>query len=62
MAANSYPIYIIHLPIVVVLQFAFARAGLPTLATFAAVATLGVVISVAAAVAIRRLPGLRTIL
>lgn len=62
MAASSYPIYIIHLPIVVALQFAFARAGLPTLATFVAVATLGMAISVVAAVAIRRLPGLRTIL
>ncbi|PMR59549.1 acyltransferase [Verrucosispora sp. ts21] len=62
MAASSYTIYIVHLPIVVALQFAFARAALPALVTFAAVATVGMAISVAAAVAIRRLPGLRTIL
>ncbi|MEU5554465.1 acyltransferase family protein [Micromonospora sp. NPDC047793] len=62
MAANSYTIYIVHLPIVVALQFAFARAALPTLATFATVATLGMAISVAAAATIRRVPGLRTIL
>ncbi|WP_025617301.1 acyltransferase family protein [Salinispora cortesiana] len=62
MAASSYTIYLIHLPIVVALQFAFARAGLPTMATFVAVTTLGIVISVAAAVTVRRLPGLRTIL
>jgi len=61
-AASSYPIYIIHLPIVVALQFAFAHAGLPTLATFVAVATFGMAISVVTAVTIRRLPGLRTIL
>ncbi|WP_018219445.1 acyltransferase family protein [Salinispora pacifica] len=62
MAASSYTIYLIHLPIVVALQFAFARAGLPTIATFVAVTTLGIVISVATAVTVRRLPGLRTIL
>ncbi|MCN0177169.1 acyltransferase family protein [Salinispora arenicola] len=61
-AASSYPIYIIHLPIVVALQFAFAHAGLPTLATFVAVATFGMAISVVTAVTLRRLPGLRTIL
>ncbi|WP_018255641.1 acyltransferase family protein [Salinispora mooreana] len=62
MAASSFATYIIHLPIVVALQFAFVHAGLPTMATFVAVATLGIVISVAAAMTIRRLPGLRTIL
>ncbi|WP_027661098.1 acyltransferase family protein [Salinispora fenicalii] len=62
MAASSYTIYLIHLPIVVALQFAFARVGLPTMATFVAVTTSGIVLSVAAAVSIRRLPGLRTVL
>ncbi|GGM89582.1 acyltransferase family protein [Dactylosporangium sucinum] len=62
MAASSYTIYIIHLPIVVALQFTFAHTGLPTLGTFAAVALTGTVLSIAAAVVIRRLPGLRAIL
>lgn len=62
MATSSYTIYLIHLPIVVALQFAFARADLPAMATFVAVTTLGIVISVATAVTIRRLPGLRAIL
>jgi len=62
MAASSYTIYIVHLPIVVALQFAFADAGLSTLATFAAVASVAMIISVAAAIVIRRLPGLRAIL
>ncbi|KXK63952.1 acyltransferase [Micromonospora rosaria] len=62
LAASSYSIYLVHLPIVVALQFAFAHAGLPVLATFAAVACLGTVLSVCVAVLLRRLPGLRAIL
>jgi glucan biosynthesis protein C len=62
MADSSYTIYIVHVPIVVALQFAFAHAGLPVLATFAVVAALAMVASVAAAVLIRRLPGFRAIL
>jgi peptidoglycan/LPS O-acetylase OafA/YrhL len=61
-AASSYTIYIIHLPIVVTLQFAFAHTNLPTLATFTAVAGLAILASVGTAMVIRRLPGLRTIL
>ncbi len=62
MAGSSYTIYIIHLPVVVALQFAFAHAGLPVLATFAIVAALAMVASIAAAIPIRRLPVLREIL
>jgi glucan biosynthesis protein C len=62
MADNSYTIYIIHVPIVVALQFAFADAGWPALGTFAVVAALAMTASVAAAALVRRLPGLRTIL
>jgi peptidoglycan/LPS O-acetylase OafA/YrhL len=62
LASSSYTIYIIHLPIVVALQFAFAHAGLPALATFATVAALAIAASVTAATLIRRLPGLRAIL
>lgn len=62
MADSSYTIYIVHLPIVVALQFAFASAGLPVLATFAAVSALATVASVAVATVLRRLPGLRAVL
>ncbi len=62
MAASSYTIYIIHLPIVVALQFALADTERSVLMTFATVAVLAMVISVAAATVIRRLPGLRSIL
>jgi glucan biosynthesis protein C len=62
MADSSYTIYIIHVPIVVALQYAFADAGWPALGIFAVVAALAMTASVAAAVLVRRLPGLRTIL
>ncbi|RIV37431.1 acyltransferase family protein [Micromonospora radicis] len=62
MADGSYTIYLIHLPIVVALQFAFAGVDLPVPVLFAAVATLAMVASVAIAVPLRRLPGLRAVL
>jgi len=62
MADSSYTIYIIHLPIVVALQFAAAHAGLPVLATFGAVAAMGIVLSTGAALLSRRIPVLRTLL
>ena len=62
LAASSYAVYIIHVPIVVMLQFVFARAQLPALATFGVVATLAILIGFAAAELLRRLPGFRAIL
>ncbi|TCC00366.1 acyltransferase [Micromonospora zingiberis] len=62
LAASSYAIYLIHLPIVVALQFALAGAALPTLATFAIVSALAIVVSAAVAIPARRLPGLRAVL
>ncbi|BCJ56709.1 hypothetical protein C1I93_06680 [Micromonospora endophytica] len=62
LADSSYTIYLIHLPIVVALQFAVARADLPALPSFALVAALATVGSVALAVPLRRLPGLRAVL
>ncbi|MFC0528755.1 acyltransferase family protein [Phytohabitans kaempferiae] len=62
MADSSYTIYIIHLPIVVALQFAFVHTGLPALAAFAVVSALAVVASIVAAVLSRRVPVLRALL
>ncbi|BCB92097.1 acyltransferase family protein [Phytohabitans suffuscus] len=62
MADSSYTIYIIHLPIVVALQFAFTHTALPAMAAFAAVAAIAVAASTATALASRRVPFLRSIL
>lgn len=62
LAGGSYAIYLIHVPVVVGLQTVLAHAGLPALVTFAAVSALAIVASIAAATALRRLPGLRTVL
>ncbi|MDQ7908120.1 acyltransferase family protein [Phytohabitans sp. ZYX-F-186] len=62
LADSSYTVYIIHLPIVVALQFAFTHTTLPALAAFAAVAGLAVVASTGAALLSRRVPILRSLL
>jgi hypothetical protein len=59
---QPYTIYIVHLPIVVAPQLAAAHAGLPVLATFAAVAATAIVASTGAALLSLRVPILRTLL
>lgn len=62
MADSSYTIYIIHLPIVVALQLAFVHTRLPALVTFATVAAVAILASIATAVLSRRVPILRALL
>ena len=62
LAASSFAVYIIHVPIVVAAQFALAPTGLPALISFAAVAALAIPISFGAAHLLRRLPGFRSVL
>ncbi len=62
MAASSFAVYILHLPVVVALQFAFAGSGLSALSSFAAVTVLAIVISFPLANVVRRLPGFRAVL
>ncbi|WP_203855817.1 acyltransferase family protein [Plantactinospora mayteni] len=62
LAGDSYAIYLVHLPIVVALQFAFAHARLPVLVTFAVVAILAMAASAVAAHLLRQLPGAKSVL
>lgn len=62
LSASSYAVYILHLPIVVALQFAFAGADLPALLAFGVVCALAIPISFATAELLRRLPGFRSVL
>lgn len=62
LSGDSYTIYLIHLPIVVALQFLLSHARLPVLVTFAMVAVLGIAASAVAAHLIRGLPVLRKVL
>lgn len=62
LAASAYGVYILHVPIVVALQFALAPVGASPLLAFALVATIGAVFSFAAAEMLRRLPGFRSVL
>lgn len=62
LAAGSFAVYVIHLPIVVALQFAVAGHGLPALGAFALVTACAVPVSFAAAHVLRRLPGFRRVL
>jgi len=62
LAASSFALYIIHVPIVVALQVALAPADLPALLSFGVVAALATLISFPAADLLRRLPGFRSVL
>jgi hypothetical protein len=62
LSASSYAVYILHVPIVVALQFAFAGANLPALLVFGVVCALAIPISFAVAEVLRRMPGFRSVL
>lgn len=62
LAASSFTVYIVHVPVVVAVQFALAGSGLGALASFAVTAVAGVAVSFAAAELLRRLPGFRAVL
>ncbi|MGN5636549.1 acyltransferase family protein, partial [Streptomyces sp. AC154] len=62
LAAGSFAVYVIHVPIVVALQFAVAGHGLPALGAFALVTACAVPVSFAAAQVLRRIPGFRRVL
>lgn len=62
LAADSYAVYIIHLPLVVALQFALADRDLSTLAAWGVVSGFAVVAVFPLAAGLRRLPGFRRVL
>ncbi|MFF1925940.1 acyltransferase family protein [Streptomyces sp. NPDC058221] len=62
LAGDSFAVYVMHVPVVVALQFALAGHGLPALGAFSLVAAGGVLISFAAGGVLRRLPGFRRVL
>ncbi|MGY0059818.1 acyltransferase family protein [Streptomyces sp. LZ34] len=62
LAAGSYAVYIIHVPIVVAVQFALGSDGLPALGAWALTAVLALGAAFPAAAGLRRLPGFRSVL
>lgn len=62
LATNAYGVYVMHVWVVVALQFALVDVGLPPLAKFALVSLAGIPLSVAVAALVRRLPGVRRVL
>lgn len=63
LAPNAYGAYVVHvMPVVVGLQFALASVDLDPFIKFTVVALLGVPFSFGLAAALRRLPGVRSIL
>ncbi|MFD8869427.1 acyltransferase [Streptomyces sp. NPDC059590] len=62
LAAGSYAVYIIHLPVVVAVQFALGRDALPALVAWVLTAVLALGAAFPAAAGLRRLPGFRSVL
>ena len=62
LAANTYGVYLIHVLLIVGLQFAVADTDLPPLAKFAVVTLVGVPVCFLVGDGLRRLPGLRRVL
>ncbi|MGP4090007.1 acyltransferase family protein [Streptomyces sp. KR55] len=62
LAADSYAVYIIHLPLVVTLQYYLAGRGLSAAGAWATVCALTVPTAFFAAAGLRRLPGFRRVL
>jgi hypothetical protein len=62
LAATSYAAYILHLYLVITLQFEIAGLRLPVVAKFAIVAVLGIVLAYGLAMLSRAIPGVRVIL
>jgi glucans biosynthesis protein C len=59
LSAASYGVYVIHLPIVVLLQYALGSAALPAVAKFLLVAAISVPLSFLSVTLLRRLPAAR---
>ncbi|MEU6379340.1 acyltransferase [Streptomyces sp. NPDC046909] len=62
LAAGSYAVYIIHLPLVVTLQYYLADRGLPAVGAWAAVCALTLPTAFLTAAWLRRLPGFGRVL
>ncbi|MEU9456706.1 acyltransferase [Streptomyces sp. NPDC048277] len=62
LAAGSYTVYIVHLPVAVTLQFYLVGRGLSATAAWSLVAAATVPMSFLLATGLRRLPGLRRVL
>jgi glucans biosynthesis protein C len=62
LAAGSYAVYVLHLPLVVSLQYCLSGRGLTAVAAWGVVSVLAVPASFLLAAGLRRLPGLRGVL
>ena len=62
LSANAYGIYVLHIWVLVPLQFALAGVALPPLAKFALVCLAGIPLSVAVAALLRRSSSVRRVL
>ncbi len=62
LTAGSYAVYIVHLPLVVMLQYYLADRGLPAAALWAAVSAVSVPTAFLLAAVLRRPPGFRRVL
>ncbi|MEV4996958.1 acyltransferase family protein [Streptomyces niveus] len=62
LSANSYGVYILHVPLVVAVQYHLADRGLSPVASWATTSALGVAGAFLLAAGLRRLPGFRQVL
>ncbi|NJQ01255.1 acyltransferase family protein [Streptomyces zingiberis] len=62
LAADSYAVYIVHVPLVVAVQYHLAGRGLPPAGAWATAGALGLVSAFLLAAGLRRLPGFRRVL
>ncbi|MDX3841255.1 acyltransferase [Streptomyces europaeiscabiei] len=62
LAADAYAVYIVHLPILVTLQYYLADRGLSATAAWSIVSVTAVPTSFLLAAGLRRLPGFRRVL
>jgi len=62
LAANNYGVYLLHLPILVALQYALRDSELGALVKWLLVGAIGLLLSLAASEFLRRLPGFRRVL
>lgn len=62
LSADSYGVYILHLPLVVTVQYSLADRGLPPVVLWATASALGLAGAFLSAAGLRRLPGFRQVL
>ncbi|WP_234383331.1 acyltransferase family protein [Streptomyces dysideae] len=62
LSANSYGVYILHVPLVVTVQYCLADRGLSPVASWATTSALGLAGAFLWAAGLRRLPGFRQVL